>query len=80
MGLFAGALVYTRYGWLKKRLMRSIAKRDGSDTDMSRDHEYTDWDAVDEFARDALGVIETAALTPDEISQPEAGTSSTQAP
>jgi menaquinone-dependent protoporphyrinogen oxidase len=54
VGLFAGALAYTRYGWFKRRLMRSIARRQGGDTDMSRDHEYTDWDAVAEFARDAL--------------------------
>ena len=46
VGLFAGALVYTQYGWLKRHLMRSIVKREGGDLDMSKDYEYTDWDAV----------------------------------
>jgi menaquinone-dependent protoporphyrinogen oxidase len=54
VGLFAGALAYTRYGWFKRRLIRSIARHEGADTDMTRDHEYTDWDAVAEFAQDAL--------------------------
>ena len=50
VALFAGALAYTQYGWLTKRVMRWIARREGGDTDTSRDHEYTDWDAVDAFA------------------------------
>jgi menaquinone-dependent protoporphyrinogen oxidase len=52
VGMFAGALVYTRYGWIKKRIMRAIVKREGGDTDLRHDHEYTDWDAVDRFADD----------------------------
>jgi menaquinone-dependent protoporphyrinogen oxidase len=52
VGLFAGALVYTQYGWLKRRVMRAIVRREGGDTDMSRDYEYTDWRAVESFARD----------------------------
>jgi menaquinone-dependent protoporphyrinogen oxidase len=50
VGMFAGALVYTRYGWFTRRMMRFIVKREGGDTDMTRDYEYTDWQAVDEFA------------------------------
>ncbi len=41
--LVAGALRYTRYGWLKRLIMRRIARKAGGDTDTSRDHEYTDW-------------------------------------
>jgi menaquinone-dependent protoporphyrinogen oxidase len=52
VALFAGALVYTRYGWFKRRVMRAIVRREGGDTDMSHDYEYTDWDAVEHFARD----------------------------
>lgn len=33
------------------------AAREGTDTDMTRDHEYTDWDAVDHFAQDAYSLI-----------------------
>ena len=63
VGLFAGALAYTRYGWFKRHLMQRIAKSEGGDTDTSVDHEYTDWDAVDAFARDAvvLAVSEKSA-------------------
>lgn len=46
VGLFAGALKYTQYDWLKRQLMRMIAKQNGGDTDTSRDVEYTDWDEV----------------------------------
>jgi menaquinone-dependent protoporphyrinogen oxidase len=49
-GSFAGALKYTRYGWLKRALMRHIARKEGGDVDTSRDYEYTDWDQVTRFA------------------------------
>ena len=60
VGLFAGALVYTRYGWLKRRIMRRIAEADGRDVDTSRDHEYTDWQAVREFTTDFLTLLSTS--------------------
>jgi menaquinone-dependent protoporphyrinogen oxidase len=41
--LTAGALMYSRYGFLKKLMMRWISRRNGGDTDTSRDYEYTDW-------------------------------------
>ena len=52
VALFAGALVYTQYGWFKRRVMRSIVKHEGGDTDTSHDYEYTDWSAVEQFAGD----------------------------
>ncbi len=57
VGLFAGALVYTQYGWLKRRVMRAIVRREGGDTDMTHDYEYTDWHAVEQFARDVDAVV-----------------------
>jgi menaquinone-dependent protoporphyrinogen oxidase len=47
---FAGSLAYTQYGWIKRNLQRWFAGRAGGSTDTSRDHEYTDWDAVARFA------------------------------
>lgn len=47
---FAGALRYSRYNWLVRWMMRRIAKSEGASTDTSRDHEYTDWEAVAHFA------------------------------
>lgn len=46
----AGALVYTRYNWLLRWVMKQIARKAGGPTDTSRDHELTDWAAVDRFA------------------------------
>lgn len=51
---FAGALVYTRYGPILRRVLRYISKRQGGDTDMTRDYEYTDWSAVDAWADKVL--------------------------
>jgi len=47
---FAGALVYTRYGPILRRVLRFISKRAGGDTDITRDFEYTDWAAVEAWA------------------------------
>ena len=60
VGLFAGALVYTQYGWLKRHVMRAIVKREGGDLDMSRDYEYTDWAAVERFAEDIDRLVRNA--------------------
>lgn len=43
----AGALKYTKYDYFKKLIMRMIAKQEGGSTDTSKDHEYTDWSAVE---------------------------------
>ena len=47
--IFAGAVKYTQYGFITRFIMKMIAKREGGNTDTSRDHEYTDWDAVVRF-------------------------------
>jgi menaquinone-dependent protoporphyrinogen oxidase len=39
----AGALPWSKYGWLKTWVVRRIVARAGGDTDTSRDYEYTDW-------------------------------------
>jgi menaquinone-dependent protoporphyrinogen oxidase len=48
--LVAGALLYTRYNWVKRWVMRRIVSRAGGDLDTSRDYEYTDWDDLRAFA------------------------------
>lgn len=55
--MFAGTIAYSKYGWVTKRVMRSIARREGNDTDTTRDHEYTDWDAVERFALEVAGLV-----------------------
>jgi menaquinone-dependent protoporphyrinogen oxidase len=55
VGLFAGALLYTRYGLFTRWIMKKIARGKGSpDTDTSRDYVYTDWDSVKRFAEEFL--------------------------
>jgi len=56
--LVAGALKYTRYNFLVRFLMRRISRKEGGETDTSRDHEYTDWTAVDRFAVDLVDRLE----------------------
>jgi menaquinone-dependent protoporphyrinogen oxidase len=63
VGLFAGALVYTKYGWLKRRVMRAISRREGGDTDMARDYDYTDWQAVNQYAHDVHKLVQADAIS-----------------
>ncbi|HEX5069813.1 MAG TPA: flavodoxin domain-containing protein [Vicinamibacterales bacterium] len=61
----AGALVYTKYGWLTRIVMRRISRKEGGPTDTSRDYEFTDWAAVDrlaeQLAQRILAVMPVAA-------------------
>ena len=50
---------------MKRRLVRWIVKREQGDTDTTRDFEYTDWNAVDAFAREVLTLAEPAASRRD---------------
>ena len=43
----AGALAYTRYNFLVRFVMKRIARKQGASTDTSRDHDFTNWPAVD---------------------------------
>jgi menaquinone-dependent protoporphyrinogen oxidase len=56
VALFGGALLYTQYGFLKRHLMKKIArdKPGNLGTDTSRDYVYTEWDSVQRFAEDFL--------------------------
>ena len=53
----AGALLYTRYNVLVRFLMKRIARKSGGSTDTSRDHVYTDWQALDHFVDEFAGEI-----------------------
>jgi menaquinone-dependent protoporphyrinogen oxidase len=50
VAVFAGALPYSKYGPVKRLVVRAFAAIAGHDTDTSRDYEYTDWKAVERFA------------------------------
>jgi menaquinone-dependent protoporphyrinogen oxidase len=63
VALFAGALRYTRYNPFVRFMMRLISSSTGAATDTSRDHEYTDWRAVDRFAGEQATRLEALATT-----------------
>ena len=67
--MLAGALPYTRYGFLKRWAMRRIARKAGGGTDVSRDYEYTDWNDLRAFVKDfyaSLNATDTAR-SPDQV-------------
>ena len=59
--LFAGAMVFTKYNFLLRWVMRRMASSKGLDTDTSHDYEYTDWDAVEKFTREFIAQERKAA-------------------
>ncbi|SOE18638.1 menaquinone-dependent protoporphyrinogen oxidase [Hoeflea halophila] len=48
----AGALKFLEYDFFKRALMRRIAAKEGGPVDTSRDHEFTDWQALDAFVQE----------------------------
>ena len=59
--VFGGELAYTKYGMIKRLVMRHIASNSGLSTDTKHDHDYTDWDAVEHFACDVLKHVGTVS-------------------
>lgn len=43
-----GAIKYTKYNFLVRAVMKRISKQNGGPTDTSRDHELTDWKALEQ--------------------------------
>jgi menaquinone-dependent protoporphyrinogen oxidase len=60
----AGALAYRKYGWLKRMIMRRIARKEGGPTDTSQDHELTNWDDVERLAGDMAARIQASVVQP----------------
>jgi Flavodoxin len=58
VGVFGGALRYSKYGFLKRLVMKRIAEEAAGDTDTSRDYEYTDWDEAEAFTNDFAAFVE----------------------
>ena len=48
--VFAGALLYPRYKWFDRMMIRFIMKITGGETDSTKEVEYTDWKKVEQFA------------------------------
>ncbi len=54
---FRGALQYSKYGPIKRQVMRGFATMMGRDTDPSKDYDYTNWKAVDDFSTAFAGQL-----------------------
>lgn len=54
---FAGAILYSQYGYFKRSLLKQISRANGLGTDPNRDYEYTNWKAVHRFADDFGGLL-----------------------
>jgi len=59
--LVAGALQYREYDVATRVLMRLIARHHGISTDTKEDVEFTDWDALDQFASGFAATVIGAA-------------------
>lgn len=64
LGVFAGAIAYTRFNLFKRLMMRKILQKAGGPTDTSRDHELTDWRAVERFAAEFLAALPEGGAPP----------------
>lgn len=56
----AGAINYTRYNPLLRWYMKWASRKGGGSTDTSRDHEYTNWTQVEQFAVNVAEVVEAS--------------------
>jgi menaquinone-dependent protoporphyrinogen oxidase len=57
---FAGALQYREYDFATRLLIRLMMHKSGHPTDTSRDHDFTDWDAVERFAGEFAAALTVA--------------------
>ncbi len=57
----AGRLAYTRYGFLKRMVMKRIARKEGAPTDTIRDYDLTNWDMVERLGRDVAALVRDGA-------------------
>ncbi len=64
----AGALKYPEYDFLKRLLMKHIAYREGGPTDTTKDHEFTNWNALAAFAEGFLDTCSDPAATRSQVS------------
>jgi menaquinone-dependent protoporphyrinogen oxidase len=62
--LTAGALMYTQYDFVKRLLMKMIARRHGASTDTEHDHEFTDWAKLRRDTEAFLALLPARAAPP----------------
>jgi menaquinone-dependent protoporphyrinogen oxidase len=67
--MVAGALLFTKYGWQKRRIMRHMARKAGMETDIRRDYEFTNWADLEVFAKGFLWTAKLCAPRPAQIAE-----------
>lgn len=60
VGRFAGAIVYSRYGFFTRLFMQTIARCTGGPTNTSHDIEFTNWEQVTIFEEELINAIESS--------------------
>ena len=50
----AGALLYSKYNFLIRFVMKRIARAQGASADTSHDYEFTDWEALDRIVDEVV--------------------------
>lgn len=50
----AGALMYSKYNLVVRWVMKRIARKEGASTDTSKDHVFTNWEALDGFVAELV--------------------------
>jgi menaquinone-dependent protoporphyrinogen oxidase len=61
VALIGGALRYSKYNFLTKFLLKQMTKRSVGPTDTWRDYEFTEWEAVTQFAEEFLASLPVSA-------------------
>jgi menaquinone-dependent protoporphyrinogen oxidase len=64
----AGALAYSRYNWFVRWMMRRIARAQGGSTDITHDHVYTSWAALERSIVDFVEDVGRSSDVSDAIS------------
>ena len=59
---FAGSMAFTKYAPLLRWIMKKISARREGPTDTTRDHEMTDWQAVDRFAEKLAAELSSSPM------------------
>ena len=60
----AGRLAYTQYNWFVRLVMRRMAVKEGGSPDTTRDHEYTNWEQVEQLADDLAYEVRRREIFP----------------
>ncbi|WP_281648395.1 menaquinone-dependent protoporphyrinogen IX dehydrogenase [Parendozoicomonas sp. Alg238-R29] len=61
LGVLAGSLLYSRYGWFDRFMIQLIMKITGGNTDASKDIEYTSWARVKTFAQGYIDYLNSSS-------------------